>query len=194
MIHSLFPHALGEYIINYDNTKLMEDLKNYVYVDQNANTGNSRTKDQDFLDNYKDLKNLILQKVNEYVKETTTCNVQMKVNSSWATQTDINSFGSLHHHSNSVLTAVYYPHGLGNDISVVLLNPVTQSFKIGPYKNTTPFTMGAFTFDAREGCLIVFPSYILHSINKNSSNSLRYSIACNLTPQEVHGLNDRIGV
>lgn len=194
MIYSLFPHAFGAYQLEYDNEKIMNDLKNYQYIDQNSNIGNLRTTDLDFIENYKDLKFKILEKANEYVLNTTKCNVKMKINSSWATTSDINCFGSLHYHSNSFLTGVYYPHGEGDDISISILNPVVQSFKIGPYKNTTPFTQNTFIFFPKKGSLIFFPSYIFHSINKNTTGAIRCSIACNLIPEQVFGINDRIQV
>lgn len=193
MIHSLFPHAFGTYELDYDNHKLLKDLETYDFFDQNpAVTNNSRTRDLDFLENYRDLKNMIIQKVNDYVLEVMKCSVKVKLNSSWATQTDRNSYGGLHYHSNAVLSAVYYPMGNGKDISITFLNPVVHHFKLGVYKNMTPFNMSAYTFYPKSGDLIVFPSYVLHNIDKNVTSGIRYSIASNLIPEEVNGLNDRI--
>ena len=103
---------------------------------------------------------------------------------SWVVEHNPNDFGQMHHHANSLISGVYYldiPEHSG-DITFHKPAGLTNIFHVStdiPFKEYTPINCGRWSFTPREGDIILFPSHLLHSIEQNETNKLRYSLAFN---------------
>jgi len=117
--------------------------------------------------------------------------MNFKIKKSWAIRTLENGFSQEHVHSNSFLSGVYYPKGSKDffikfiknksfwDIELLKINELNALwYKMNISYNNT---------------LFLFPSDLMHSIEKNLSDEIRYSIAFNVLPfGEIGEIDSRI--
>lgn len=99
----------------------------------------------------------------------------------------------MHDHANSLISTIYL-------VSLAEDAPRTHFHKpvlsVGrPYFELTPQEFNRYNFDytwldeAREGNVILFPSYIKHSVPPNESAEPRITLACNLFPETIGNPN-----
>lgn len=147
------------------------------------------SKDFKVFDKLNDLKNKIEEHIKYYLFEIFKYKIDYKFLNSWITKVDVNGYSQPHTHNNTLLSGVYYPVG-------------DKNFKIKFIKKD----QGFFDIDANESnsyncrymimdilhnnTLILFPSSLKHNIEKNKSNTERYSIAFNINPKGVIGTGD----
>lgn len=86
-----------------------------------------------------------------------------------------------HGHPNNYLSGVYYvkaPKG-GNTINFI--DPRAQaSVMLPPSERMSAFTAQKVTIDVRDGTMVIFPSWLTHSVDVNQASEERISIAFNL--------------
>lgn len=115
---------------------------------------------------------------------------QSRMATSWANCIKPKNISEFHVHKNFWLSAVYYPHGTKQDhFSIVFKKNDPQYFDVIKSIDTTS-NNNMCSVEVVEGDLIIFPSYLQHKIGYNSTNSNRYSIACNYIPVGTYGHSD----
>lgn len=88
-----------------------------------------------------------------------------------------------HTHPNNLLSGVYYVQTPEGADSICFHDPRFQVDVISPnYKKLNEFNSIIQTVQVRAGVLVVFPSWLVHSVVPNRSNQLRVSIPFNLMP------------
>jgi len=172
---------------NYVNN-LQKDM-----VSSNSNMVNPvmHSRNKNVLDNdaMLDLKNIILEKIDHIFKEVLNINPNLKpiITQSWLVIGKKEQMAHGHIHSNSILSGVYYIKTDKND-TLTFLN--SQSFSLKPnfivldfFDKTKPMKNAIFRklekVKVEEGSLIIFPSHLMHQIDKINSNETRISIAFN---------------
>ena len=107
---------------------------------------------------------------------------EVKVSNMWAI---INTKGSLnqkHHHSNSDLSAAYYVTAKENCGDIVFYDPrPAKVYKHPIAKNPNTLNATINSISPEPGMLILFPSYLEHSVNPNLSEYNRIVISFNLS-------------
>ena len=110
---------------------------------------------------------------------------EVKISNMWAI---INTKGSLnqkHHHSNSDLSAAYYVSAEKNCGDIVFYDPrPAKVYKYPIAKNPNTLNATINSISPEPGMLILFPSYLEHSVNPNLSNHKRTVISFNLNLQK----------
>ena len=107
---------------------------------------------------------------------------EVKISNMWAI---INTKGSLnqkHHHSNSDLSAAYYVSAEENCGDIIFYDPrpaTVYKHPIAKEANILNATINSIS--PEQGMLILFPSYLEHSVDPNLSEHKRIVISFNLS-------------
>ena len=108
----------------------------------------------------------------------------VNINNMWAI---INTGGSAnlrHQHGNSTISGAYYVRAPKNSGDIVFYDPRPAPVYTYP-KAINPNLLNAQVngISPKEGALVLFPSYLDHSVNENLSNEERIVISFNITIQ-----------
>jgi len=97
---------------------------------------------------------------------------------SWITKTEPNDFASLHVHTHSIFTGVFYiTSHEGSCLNLFYPDPLTEKFKFLLGKNIVKENKISVT--PTKGKLIIFPSDIPHTVDRHTSAETRYSLVFN---------------
>ena len=194
-ISPLFPSVVVGNILNIDNKKILRNLKKVNYTQSNKHLNikqatNFISKDLSILNNFSDLRELINTNVQDYIKQILNSNLDFKYTNSWSTKIPSDCFSFSHHHSNSWLSGVYYPDEHKN-FSITFRNPLISFWNIdGTVNKYEEHNSEKWTFPVKKNLLLIFPSYLKHSVDINKSKKDRYSIAFNIWPSGSFGTGD----
>ena len=118
--------------------------------------------------------------VDDYKNEIMSCDQELYMTNSWVNFLLPQKRFPIHHHSNSIVSGVYYikmDKGMPN---IEFEHPNTHlwrlTWKRKEYKHGNYLSS---TIKIRENMLILFPSTIWHSVNKNFSSTPRVSLSFN---------------
>ena len=187
----LFPTPV--WTINLDNYKeINEQMYNYIKSNQtNDEIGISKSNvkgwhSKDFNLSEKDPQNFItfilpaIEKVMNdmgWDKEKQTA----KISNMWAI---INTGGAAnlrHQHGNSTISGAYYVKAPNNCGDIVFYDPRPAPIYSYPNVNKVNFLNAQVNgISPKEGALILFPSFLDHSVNENNSNKERIVISFNI--------------
>ena len=108
----------------------------------------------------------------------------ININNMWAI---INTGGSAnlrHQHGNSTISGAYYVRAPKNSGDIVFYDPRPAPIYTYP-KAVNPNLLNAQVngISPKEGALVLFPSYLDHSVNENLSNEERIVISFNISIQ-----------
>ena len=118
--------------------------------------------------------------VDDYKNEIMSCDLELYMTNSWVNFLLPQKKFPIHHHSNSIVSGVYYiktDKEMPNlelehpNINLWRLTWKRKEYKHGNYLSST--------IKIRENMLILFPSTIWHSVNKNFSSTPRVSLSFN---------------
>jgi uncharacterized protein (TIGR02466 family) len=90
-------------------------------------------------------------------------------------------FNTAHVHPNNVLSAVIYIRTPQDCGKIIFENPTLAEHY--PVDKNNQLFMGKFWVQPNPGDMIIFPSYLKHSVEMNKSNDPRISIALNFKMQ-----------
>jgi len=195
MLLNLFPNSVLLDNLNVDKNKVLNLLKKEKYehrksVDPYQNTQSYSGLNYNILNKSKVLKKEILKTINRYCEEVLHIDNKMDIYSSWATKHTPNGHSSYHYHSNSYISGVYYPIG-NKGFKISFLNPLQKVFDTIPNKYTME-NSDSWEITASDNLVIIFPSYLKHSVLKNTSSQDRYSLAFNCMPKGKFGVGDSL--
>ena len=106
----------------------------------------------------------------------------VKIKSLWAIINEKDAWNQKHHHSNSDLSAAYYVAAHENCGDIVFYDPrpaPVHNHPISKYPNKLNATVNSIK--PEPGMLVLFPSYLEHSVNPNLSDKKRIVISFNLS-------------
>ena len=183
-VHEFWPKPLFENTIDV-KSEWIDKSKNLEYERMTSNNGDY-TVDKKILDKFPDLKKEILKNVylfaEKYLKVVDT---EFYFTTSWIVKHHPNDWAQAHHHTNSLLSGVYYLETEKNsgDIGFVKSDNEVDIFPLALKPNIVEYnynTGDEIYFGVEDGLLFIFPSNLKHKVKKNESNKTRYSLAFNL--------------
>ena len=128
--------------------------------------------------------NLISPNINQVIKDMQwDINSQtVKITSMWSIINTGGASNARHHHGNSDISAAYYVRAPKNSGEIVFYDPRPAPVFSHP-GSTKPNSLNAMvnSINPAEGGLVLFPSYLDHSVNENLSNEERIVISFNLS-------------
>ena len=192
-IHKLFATPVFQFKVK-DHEKLNADLSKYIYDlyesdkegAQRSNVGGWHSK------NFKVEKDTIphnfVNVIHEHVKEVMVDGFGWKFNPEKVGVTEIwgvinkkNSFNQIHNHPNSYLSTAYYVKAPDNSGSIQFHEPnEVKKFRHPVIEKQNELNSSGFSIKAEEGNLLIFPSYLYHSVGKNLSSEDRITISFNV--------------
>ena len=180
-------------ISNYENVN--EEMYNYIKSEQKSNDigiNKSNVKgwhSKDFDLNDKDPQTFIafiLPAIEQVMTDMNWDKIKQtaKINNMWAI---INTGGSAnlrHQHGNSTISGAYYVRAPINSGDIIFYDPRPAPVYSHP-NVTNPNILNAQVngVSPKEGALVLFPSYLDHSVNENKSAEERIVISFNIRIQ-----------
>ena len=108
-------------------------------------------------------------------------NQSVKIQGAWAIINEKNAWNQKHHHSNSDLSAAYYVSAHDNCGDIVFYDPRPAPVHKHPMsKFPNELNATRRQIKPEPGMLILFPSYLEHSVRANLSDEKRVVISFNL--------------
>tara|TARA_Y100001970_G_scaffold286120_1_gene407502 strand:+ start:16976 stop:17563 length:588 start_codon:yes stop_codon:yes gene_type:complete len=106
----------------------------------------------------------------------------VKIMSMWAIINHKEAFNQRHHHGNSDLSAAYYVSAPDNCGDIVFYDPrPAPVYKHPLTKSANILNATTNSIKPQSGMLVLFPSYLDHSVNPNKSNKKRIVISFNVS-------------
>ncbi|MDB9435352.1 TIGR02466 family protein [Dolichospermum lemmermannii CS-548] len=129
----------------------------------------------------------LIQIINQNVLEVATFlqwdlqKFSLKITTCWAIINRKLASNSVHNHPNSILSGVYYLKTPENCGGIFFSDPRPASQMIVPPSiELNLWTFPKITYKAREGTMLIFPSWLLHGVEMNMSDEDRVCISFNI--------------
>jgi len=192
-IHKFFPVPVFEQKL--DNYKdLNPELENYIYDlkkrdplgQKISNVGGWHSP---FFNTEKsELIKKFISSFNGSLPEIMSVHMGWKINKEkimisnmWSVVNTKNTFNIKHAHANSLLSAAYYVKAKKNSGQINFYDPKEMKVMYHPpIKNYNEISAEVIKIEPDEGKLIIFPSYLNHSVEENLSDEDRIVISFNL--------------
>ena len=109
-------------------------------------------------------------------------NQSVKIKGVWAIINEKDAWNQKHHHSNSDISAAYYVSAHENCGDIVFYDPrPARVYKFPIINSPNKLNATINSVKPESGLLVLFPSYLEHSVNPNLSNKKRIVISFNLS-------------
>ena len=106
----------------------------------------------------------------------------IKITNMWSIINEEGAFNQKHHHSNSDISAAYYVSAYDECGDIVFYDPrPARVYKNPIAKSPNKLNATINSIKPHNGLLVLFPSYLEHSVNPNLSNKKRVVISFNLS-------------
>ena len=105
----------------------------------------------------------------------------MGITGCWANVNPPGAYHPMHHHPNNYLSGVYYVAIPAAGSQILFQDPRGQASMIMPKpRQYTRLTANGANAQSKEGRLVIFPSWLKHTVPANDGKSERISISFNL--------------
>ena len=112
----------------------------------------------------------------------------IEVTGCWANVYGVGAFHRMHNHPNNYLSGVYYVRVPTGANTINFHDPRSQASVIRPpVTQLTGQNTDQVVVEVSEGTLLLFPSYLMHSVDANDSSEPRISISFNFMFSEFAG-------
>lgn len=182
-VHHLWPIPVYESKIK-TKQEWIDFIVNLEY--KRTNIGNSDiSKNRYILKEMPDLKKEIDKHCNLYIRKYLNIKEQIKfyMTNSWINIHQPNDEAQIHHHSNAMLSGVYYPYVAENSGNIQFHRSNHKNLfdhcMMMEYDKQSMIVSDRYQLDTVQDMIIIFPSHLEHSVIKNISNANRYSLAFN---------------
>lgn len=173
----IFLEDKAKLFIEKQKRKIVEPAKNAFVSNDNYILNNKKLKKikKDILNEINFYKDTVLQ-----VKD----NIKCYIKNSWLMFHNYNDFSNNHYHINSFISGILYiktPKDCGNIVfhTSQMNHSIFPLINI-PFKKYNEYNSSTFTFEVKENQLLLFPSSLIHSVEKNLSNDTRICLAFNV--------------
>jgi len=184
IVHQLFPKPV--YASKLDRALTKKELKtiNEYKKKTTSNAGNTTSSENYVLEN-KTLNNLkkdLHTKVMNYFDKVicTDNPITTYITQSWINYLKNNQYHHKHNHPNSLISGVFY---ISADKEVDSITFHRAFLEDGIKLNTTQYNMfnaTSFKFLVKTGDILLFPSSLIHGVEKKKDNSIRISLSFNV--------------
>jgi uncharacterized protein (TIGR02466 family) len=187
-IEAFFPIPIGfgqiDEALNKKNLEFIK-IKQLKFKKNPGGGGNSATKSTYILDNdeLSDIKKVLTDSVNEYFKEIMkpAQDIKLYITNSWINVNKNGESHHIHHHQNSIVSAVLYIDICEED-TITFVNPYTTLFGNLRFGNSsTMWNTPDWIIPIKMNTLLMFPSSLPHQVNvrPNTCTGTRISLSFN---------------
>ena len=108
-------------------------------------------------------------------------NQKSKITSMWSIINKKNSSNARHIHANNYISSAYYVKAPQNCGDIVFHDPRSvTTFRYPKISKQNKLNSNVFTIQPKEGLLVLFPSYLYHSVDLNRTDEERIVISFNI--------------
>ena len=183
LLLKLFPTP----VVVFDFKPLSEEETSTIVNTPSGNTKNTyldnvSSSDKNILENkkLKRLRDAIQACIDRYKNEVMSCDEELYMTNSWVNFLPPQQRHPMHYHSNSIVSGVYYIKTDEETPDLELEHPNTNLWRLTWKRKEFNHENNLSTFvKARDNRLVLFPSTVWHSVNKNLSSTTRISISFN---------------
>ena len=138
----------------------------------------------------KGLHDFILECIQDYASSVLLYSYESyKFSQSWISQKEPGQHHMMHAHPNSLISGVFY-YGPSEEFTpAIKFHKMTGGFNQGSImprtkadKRSSKFAWTDFSVNFKAGLLVLFPSWLHHSVPQNITDSVRCSLAFNAVP------------
>jgi uncharacterized protein (TIGR02466 family) len=146
------------------------------------------------------LSNFIMDAIKYFTREVMMYSYEeYSFSQSWISHKAPGQSHTMHTHPNSLISGVfYYGEDDPNIPAITFHKPIMGtnvsylSPRYQPDRRKSQYAWETFSVNYAPGLLLLFPSYILHSVPVNKSNTVRKSLAFNIMPKGKIGAEDNL--
>lgn len=186
----IFPEAtLYVSKLTIKNNKINNLIKNTKFIITKGNYNCYVSNKYNVLDDLHEIKKQCTTQIKKYLTDVLKYKMDFKFLNSWITKTEPDGYGYTHMHTNSFFSGVFYPKGDKNYF-INFYRDRRDIYDVDKHEDNQ-FNCSRYKLNIEEdNILILFPSHLKHSIEKNTSKNNRYSIAFNINPKGSIGVAD----
>ncbi len=176
-----------------NHESINQELKNFIYLEKEKDPAGKRKSNikgwhsKNFDLQSEHLKRFI-QSISLNIRDATLDmgwdieNQIVKITSMWSIINNKDSFNERHHHGNSALSAAYYVEANQKSGDIVFYDP-RSAFTFSHPENSKITDLNAQTksITPKSGMLVLFPSFLDHSVNPSTTNEDRIVISFNVS-------------
>lgn len=144
----------------------------------------------------KNLKHFILSQVDQYANELGYDYSSYKFGQSWISYKQPGQHHSMHSHPNSLISGVFYFGEPDSGFPAIcfhkMIGGMNVSYLQPKLKKDFSNKVNTFSIDFHPGLLLLFPSYLYHSVPINKSDKVRCSLAFNVVPSIGFGEEENL--
>ena len=192
-VHNLFSVPIFHYKL--DNYKeINKELLNYILELQKSDkTGNAHSNKGGWHSQNFDIVNQgppinFLNKIKDYLKHIISNEFgwkyvpnKQRIVAMWAIINKKNSFNVMHNHQNCYFSSAYYVKKPKNSGDITFFDPKeAKTYRFPKIEKYTEYSSEAVTIKPEEGDLLIFPSYLYHSVGENLSEDDRIVVSFNV--------------
>ena len=142
-----------------------------------------------------EMKKHVLEHVKEYAENILLYEYDSyELSQSWVSRKLPGQHHTMHTHPNSLISGVFYYGPVEENSSAIKFHKMTGGFnvsyiqpKMKADKRSSKFAWTEFGVNYTPGMLLLFPSYLFHSVPINNTKNIRSSLAFNVVPKSNLG-------
>ena len=117
------------------------------------------------------------EKISDFAKECFKPTPQLSIQSFWINQNNKGDYNIPHNHPKCLFAGVYYMDAPRDCGRIILEAPYADTVEYGAVEN---YFHTQYRIPVKKGLLLIFPSWIKHSVETSNSDQKRTSIAFNI--------------
>ena len=182
IIYPLFSKPVMALRVDLNNNKILNYIKNIKYRPTQYADGVSLSISNHILDTnkLKKEKDTFFKSIKPYLRAI-GYDRKYEIHTSWCSRTKPGSLSQPHMHQNTWLSAVYYPTS-HTGFSISFLKSNLNHYKLEYNDKNNIYSAEEYNFQPSTNTLLIFPSELLHRINRNTTKDTRYSLAFSINP------------
>lgn len=147
-----------------------------------------------------EVKKFVLEHVKEFAENVMLYDYDTwELSQSWVSRKQPGQHHTMHTHPNSLISGVFYYgepsektpaikfHKMEGGINQQVIQPAIKADR-----RSSKFAWKEFAVDFAPGLLLLFPSYLFHSVPINKSKTIRSSVAFNVVPKNRLGSEENL--
>ena len=192
-IHKIFSTPIFQYEIN-NYKEINIELSKYIYeIYESDKEGIERSNikgwhSKSFKFEKDNIANNFIKSIHGHIKEVIVDGYgweyipeKIGVTEMWAIINSKGAYNQMHNHTNSYLSASYYVKAPDKSGNIEFFDPnEVKKFRHPKIKNRTDLSAFGYSIKPIEGNLLIFPSYLYHSVGKNLSDEDRIIVSFNI--------------
>lgn len=201
VVHAIFPIPIYTVECDIDITSAVRFLnQQFDFIPNNySSTYGNKTVDDYLLDHpeCESLKNFAIFHFERFARDVFAWDIEgFQITQSWITVKNPGEMHGLHYHPNSVLSGVFYFQENAEQTAPLTFHrpePISQLMNMfapstsNELKQYTEFPWHEYSITPKTNLLVLFPSWLNHSVGLNNTSTARRSIAMNALPIKKFG-------